>query len=431
MKKILACLIAGLLALSSLSACSGSQSTGDASKPDESQSQGGEEGGDGEVVELEFIQQKREAVETFDAVIAKFGESHKNIKVTQNNVADAGQVLMSRAASNTLPDLMTHWPSDATFVTFCKEGRIIDITNEDFAKGMNPAYADPIKVDGKLYCVPVALNFMGVWYNVDKFEEAGYKVPKTWDDMIKIAEDIKSKGEVAFVLPDKDTWTIDQCMSNIYSKSLGDLTTQEIYDEVGTTDKTFADYPVLVDAAEKMIQLREYSDGDTLSLGYDSATSAFATGTGYMFLQGSWVYASLKGSNPDGNFAMFPVPNDDGNPKQTMGVDLAIAGTTNSKYPDQVKEFLAYMGSVEGAQLYSDLDGSPSCVDGVEPKLDYAKAVIDQFNSNGALSMSFRPGTYQDDYRAETQGLIIDKDVQGWLATVTKVFKDNYAEANG
>ena len=44
MKKILACLIAGLLALSSLSACSGSQSTGDASKPDESQSQGGEEG---------------------------------------------------------------------------------------------------------------------------------------------------------------------------------------------------------------------------------------------------------------------------------------------------------------------------------------------------------------------------------------------------
>ena len=150
-----------------------------------------------------------------------------------------------------------------------------------------------------------------------------------------------------------------------------------------------------------------------------------------MFLQGSWVYASLKGSNPDGNFAMFPVPNDDGNPKQTMGVDLAIAGTTNSKYPDQVKEFLAYMGSVEGAQLYSDLDGSPSCVDGVEPKLDYAKAVIDQFNSNGALSMSFRPGTYQDDYRAETQGLIIDKDVQSWLATVTQVFKDNYAEANG
>ena len=180
-----------------------------------------------------------------------------------------------------------------------------------------------------------------------------------------------------------------------------------------------------------MIQLREYSDGDTLSLGYDSATSAFATGTGYMFLQGSWVYASLKGSNPDGNFAMFPVPNDDGNPKQTMGVDLAVAATTNSKYQDQAKEFLAYMGSKEGAQLYSDLDGSPSCVAGVEPKLDYAKAVIDQFNSNGALSISSRPGTYEDDYRAEIQGLIIDKDVQGWLATVTEVFKDNYAEANG
>ena len=43
MKKILACLIAGLLALSSLSACSGSQPGGESSKPEDSQSQGGGE----------------------------------------------------------------------------------------------------------------------------------------------------------------------------------------------------------------------------------------------------------------------------------------------------------------------------------------------------------------------------------------------------
>lgn len=432
MKKIFACLLAGLLALSSLSACNNS-STESSGSGDGGSAAGDDAQGGGETVELEFVQQKREATETFDAVIELFQESHSNIVIKQNTVPDAGQVLMSRAASNTLPDLMTHWPGDASFTAFCEEGKIIDITDADFVSNIDESYVNGILQDGKLYCIPVALNFMGVWYNVDKFTEAGYEIPQTWDEMIDIAKDIQSKGDgdYAFVLPDKDTWTIDQCLSNIYGKSLQDYTIQDIYDEVGTTDKTFADYPELVDAAEKAIELRDYSNGDTLSLGYDAAVSEFATGSGYMFLQGSWLYASLKAANPDGNFAMFTLPNDDGNPLQTMGVDLAIAGSTNTAHEDEVMEFLAFMASKEGAQKYSELDGSPSCVSGVESSLDYAADVLDTFAENGALSVSFRPGTYQDDYRAETQGLLINKDVEGWVATVTQVFKDNYAEANG
>ncbi len=429
MKKIFACLLAGLLALSSLSACNNSStgSNGDGGSAD------GDNQNTGGTVELEFVQQKREATETFDKVIEEFQAAHSNIVVKQNTVPDAGQVLMSRAASNTLPDLMTHWPGNASFTTFCEEGKIIDITDQDFVSNIDESYVNGILQDGKLYCIPVALNFMGVWYNVDKFTEAGYEIPKTWDEMIDIAKDIQSKGDgdYAFVLPDKDTWTVDQCLSNIYGKSLQDYTIQDIYDEVGTTDKTFADYPELVDAAEKAIELREYSNGDTLSLGYDAAVSEFATGSGYMFMQGSWLYASLKAANPDGNFAMFTLPNDKGDMRQPMGVDLAIAGSTNTSHEDEVMEFLAFMASKEGAQTYSELDGSPSCVNGVESNLDYASDILDTFAENGELSVSFRPGTYQDDYRAETQGLLMDKDVEGWIATVTQVFKDNYAEANG
>lgn len=431
MKKIFACLLAGLLALSSLSACNNS-STESSGSGDGGSTAGDDAQGSGETVELEFVQQKREATETFDKVIEEFQAAHSNIVVKQNTVPDADQVLMGRAASNTLPDLMTHWPGNASFTAFCEEGKIIDITDADFVSNIDESYVNGILQDGKLYCIPVALNFMGVWYNVDKFTEAGYEIPKTWDEMIDIAKDIQSKGDgdYAFVLPDKDTWTIDQCLSNIYGKSLQDYTIQDIYDAVGAGEKTFTDYPELVDAAEKAIELREYSNGDTLSLGYDAAVSEFATGTGYMFPQGSWVYASLKSANPDGNFAMFTMPNDDGDMRQPMGVDLAIAGSTNTSHEDEVMEFLAFMASKEGAQKYSELDGSPSCVNGVESNLDYASDILDTFAENGELSVSFRPGTYQDDYRAETQGLLIDKDVDSWIATITEVYRENYDEAN-
>ena len=57
--------------------------------------------------------------------------------------------------------------------------------------------------------------------------------------MINIAKDIQSKGDgdYAFVLPDKDTWTVDQCLSNIYGKSLQDYTIQDIYDAVGAAKR--------------------------------------------------------------------------------------------------------------------------------------------------------------------------------------------------
>lgn len=70
------------------------------------------------------------------------------------------------------------------------------------------------------------------------------------------------------------------------------------------------------------------------------------------------------------------------------------------------------------------------CVNGVESNLDYASDILDTFAENGELSVSFRPGTYQDDYRAETQGLLIDKDVDSWIATITEVYRENYDEAN-
>ncbi len=58
------------------------------------------------------------------------------------------------------------------------------------------------------YVVPISANFSGVFYNKDLFEAGGYEVPTTYDELIKLAEDIQSKGETPFLFPDKG------CMDN-------------------------------------------------------------------------------------------------------------------------------------------------------------------------------------------------------------------------
>ena len=95
-KKVTALLISAVLATGLLAGC-GSSGEG----------QGGEsaEGSSGKI-ELEFFTQKREAADTFDKIIAEFNASQDEIVVTQNIVPDSTSVLMSRAATGDLPDII-------------------------------------------------------------------------------------------------------------------------------------------------------------------------------------------------------------------------------------------------------------------------------------------------------------------------------------
>lgn len=434
-KRIVSAILATAMVATLFAGCSNnnSSSTSSAAKDDSSSkatsstTESGAEstpaGNDGAKVEIEFLQQKREAVDTFDALIQEFQKQNPNITVTQNIVPDAGTVLMTRAASNEMPDVLTHWPADAAYIQFATQGRLKDLTDNACMDNVIDSYKESIKLDGKYYTVPISLNFMGVFYDVDKFKDGGYEVPKTWDEFINLAKDIQGKGEVAFVLPDKDSWTISQGWDNIGGKDRGGEM-GKFYDELRAGTTTYQDDPIAVDSMEKMIELREYSQGDTLSLGYDQAINDFATGTGYMFIQGIWALPSIESANPDKNVAMFPMPNDKGDMKQPLGVDVAIcagADTTGDK-ADAVDKFLLYLSSTEAAQMYSDKDHSPSCIKGVEAQIPQAQAVLDLIDTAGVLDISAPPAGFEETKRSKLQQVLIDKDVNAFLTTMTEDF---------
>ena len=434
-KRIVSAILATAMVATLFAGCSNnnSSSTSSAAKDDSSSkatsstTESGAEstpaGNDGAKVEIEFLQQKREAVDTFDALIQEFQKQNPNITVTQNTVPDAGTVLMTRAASNEMPDVLTHWPTDAAYIQFATQGRLKDLTDNACMDNVIDSYKESIKLDGKYYTVPISLNFMGVFYDVDKFKDGGYEVPKTWDEFINLAKDIQGKGEVAFVLPDKDSWTISQGWDNIGGKDRGGEM-GKFYDELRAGTTTYQDDPIAVDSMEKMIELREYSQGDTLSLGYDQAINDFATGTGYMFIQGIWALPSIESANPDKNVAMFPMPNDKGDMKQPLGVDVAIcagADTTGDK-ADAVDKFLLYLSSTEAAQMHSDKDHSPSCIKGVEAQIPQAQAVLDLIDTAGVLDISAPPAGFEETKRSKLQQVLIDKDVNAFLTTMTEDF---------
>lgn len=98
-------------------------------------------------VEIEFVQVKREAAESYTKVIEAFEKENPDIVIKQNVVPDAQEVLMTRASSDSLPDMMNHWPTDAQFVQFEDEGLLLDLSEKGYIRyvGVSNFTAEQIK----------------------------------------------------------------------------------------------------------------------------------------------------------------------------------------------------------------------------------------------------------------------------------------------
>lgn len=430
-RKAAAVVLCAAMTASMLGACgsTGSSSSADSASGSSASSTAEEGSSDGKKVEIEFVQVKREASESYDKVIKAFEEKYPNIVIKQNVVPDAQEVLMTRASSDSLPDMMNHWPTDSQFVQFEDEGLLLDLTDKDYMKNLDSQYLDATRAkDGQNYMAPFNINFMGIYYNKDKFDEAGYEIPTKWDDLINIAQQIKDKGETAFILPNKDSWTVSQLWSNLEGKDIGDHT--EVYEKMNKGEESFSTIPEFKSGVEKMIQLLDYAEDDSLALGYDQAVNDFANGEGWMFIQGSWTLASFLSANPDFNVEFSVLPNDSGKPIAIESVDTGFC--VNAKVADDkdkmeaIDTFLSFLLSPEGAQIYADNDKSPSCVNGVTVSVPQFQPFFDYVEENGFQADGAVPPTgFEDTKRGKIQNVLLDKDVDAFL----KEMSDDWAQA--
>ena len=373
---------------------------------------------------IEFFQMKREAVDTFDAIIEKFQQDNPGITVEQNSIPDASQVLTTRMASNDAPDVFTHWPDRAEYKVLIDEGYVLDLSGESFMSGINPAILDMIKYNGKSYMVPIALNAMGVFYNADQFNELGLTVPNTYSEFVQLLEKVKAAGKTPLMLPDKDAWTIEQSSCLLTGTWLPDI--EGFYTKLQKGEISAKDEPMYKRQAEVLLELRNYGQKDTLGTGYDQAIGEFATGKSVMFLQGIWAIPSIKKANPDLQFAMFPFPGEKAEDTKTVvGVDSAVAISAEGKNLDISKNFVSFIASKDAGQIYADLDGSPSAITGVETKVKEYQALVDLMNNGKTFKYPYdywKAGALDEDFKS-VQNLIADKNVDEYLARQDKIFK--------
>lgn len=383
-----------------------------------------------EKVEIEFFQQKTEAVDTYNLIIEKFQAENPNITVIQNNIPDSRNVLLSRMASGDMPDVFSAYPNESDFKVQANEGYMMDLTGQAFMQNANADILSSVNISGKDYSLPISMNTVGVYYNIKMFQDLNIEVPKTFDELIAAAQKIKEAGIVPFALSDKDAWTVG-IQANIMTGELMDSEVVPFFDGVTNGEKSTKDNEVMNIVADRVLELRNYGPEDASAIGYDQAISMFATEKTAMFINGIWAIPSVQKANPEIQFAMFPLPatTEEGT-KVIYGIDAAVSIAATTKHKEAALKFVEFLSRTDVAQIFADNDKSPSVIKGVTLKFEPIKLLVDKLNENKSfqwLHFKWAAGM-EGQWNTEAQMLAVSKDKEAYFTNLDQIFMDSKAE---
>ncbi|NBJ94382.1 ABC transporter substrate-binding protein [Parablautia muri] len=443
MKKKLAMALCVALTMTALSGCgsssggngasetSGSDSQQEAPVQEESEDASGEEaqssdGGaqaSGDVMTLEFFQQKSEEgpQKGYQAIIDKFNAENTDVQIEMNTVPDAGTVLTSRISSGDIPVIFSDYPTQVQFRQKVANGYVQDLSDQEFLKNVNEAALEMTKQeDGGYYALPYSRNYMGVYYNQTIFEENSVEIPTTWDEFVQVCETLKAAGITPMGLMGKDPGRVGhtfQCQTVAWSPN-----GIENIAKVAAGEGQIEGDAEFTEEFEKMKTLLSYSNEDALALSDTQCWENFANGQYAMCITGSYARGTIASLNPDAKLGVFPLPNDTVESTRTLaGIDAAIC--VSAKASDEEKaaayRFLAYLAEPENAQLFCDSDGAPSCITGVVNDDEGIAPMIEILNDGRVhdwMASTINNNVVTDLYNV-VQGFWAEQDVE-------KVLKD-------
>ncbi|MGN0299464.1 MAG: ABC transporter substrate-binding protein [Lachnospiraceae bacterium] len=318
------------------------------------------------VVELTFFIQKREVEDFFLEVIEKYNASQDKVRVVRVSSPYSSQYLKIHAAEDTLPDIVqVTGIQDANTMMYVQNKMFLPLTDMDCVQCLEEPYQQMSYYQNEIYVVPVSVNVMGIYVNLDLLEEYQLELPTTWSQWINELQQVKAQGKEALLMTDGDGWSTQSiCCNMMVSINEENYDYSEMMQAVVRREIRLEEIPAFVDMLDGLRELHEYANQDYLVLSYDDAIERFVNGDALFFCQGSWVLPSLLRANPDMNVIMIPFPQD--KYKVGMSMDMSLAISRNCEHVEEAQDFLNYMLSNEIAQSYADYDCSISCIKGVE-----------------------------------------------------------------
>lgn len=356
-KKMLALLLAAVVMIAALTACSTAKAP--STIPDPQTSQPNAQTPDTPDVQKpadsakepitinfwhHYSAQSAENETLMNVLIPKFEEDHPEYRINavSHEWADLHDKIIISASSQTLPDVAR---LDIAWVPEFQQMNILvplDQEMSDFdevASTLLPSAMSTGMVHGSSYALALNTNTKILFYNKEAFENAGIAVPTTiaeMKDAIAALSGTNENGQQIWGLnePALSGWNIcpyiwscgGQITNEDYTKATGYLNSKE----------TVAAVQMLADMYAAG-QFTGFNSGDI------PMTDGFGTGRYMMLLEGPWKTAELAGAYPDFAYGTANMPAGPGGSHSVLGgEDIAMFNSANK---EGAWEFMKFMTS--------------------------------------------------------------------------------------
>src|SRR5690625_2911279 len=310
------------------------------------------------------------------ALIDLFNEEYPEIEIENAAVAggagtNAKAVLTTRMEGDNPPStFQVHGGEELnqSWVVAGKMEPLNDLYEEnDWMDKFPEDLIDLVSVDDQIYSVPVDIHRGNVmFYNKAVFEENDIEIPQTFDEFFEAADKLQDAGVTPISLGDKESWTATMIFENVLLGVLG----PEDYNKLFAGEIEFDDERV-IEAAETFNKMLDYIDEDHASRNWQDAARLVADGDAAMINMGDWAKGYFSNdldleTNEDFGYFTTPETEDDFTIiTDTFGLPKGVEN------PDEVKEFLTFLGSTEAQDVFNPLKGSiPARVDADESEYD-------------------------------------------------------------
>lgn len=348
---------------------------------------------DAEVTTLNFFQFKGEALEDFDEMIAAFEADNPDIRIRQNQVADADTLIRTLLVKDRVPDIIT-LNANGNFGRLAQAGVFHDFSDEQVLKTINPAVQEILadlgtfgdEVNGLGY----VNNANGVIYNEDIFEEQGLEVPETWDEFVAVCDALVAAGITPFYGTLADSWT------GIPSwNALGAYPAQDDFfdklraqgEDVGP-DSEVSFQKNFAEVMDQQYTLFSYMQEGYRGRTYDDGNAAFANGESAMLLQGIWATNPIKQVNPDIRMGIFPYPGTDDPDDRLLvsGVDVVFTMGKDSPKEEAAMRFIEYAFQKDVIEGFAASQNMVPSVLGAELSDDAALQSVKPYFDDGRIT---------------------------------------------
>ncbi len=363
-KRTIALILVMVMMLGLLASCSGSSEEATAESTAGGESMAATEGAtDGERMPITMWfwganDAQREAFQVALVDVYNNSQEDYELVIEYRNTVDTDIPIALSAGEG--PDVIyTSGPSFSG--VYVKEGQLVDLTpySEEFGweERLLPAYYDLNKVDGTLYTIPNSVSVGGVFYNKAVWEENGWEIPETLDDMVAVMEEAKELGMYGGSGGNRGWRPSNDNFSSVMINHF--VSPTNIY-QVLSGEQSFNN-PEMVAGVEMMhewFQAGYLAGDDYTSLDSMEAVQLVADGRAALLMAPTLYiqFAATAFEGQEDNLGFFPMPNNYAPDKDVY--DLTVPCTfginANSENPDEAAKILDILISAEYSQTMTE-----------------------------------------------------------------------------